>query len=89
MAEELTKLAQVMQTSESDVLVRLFKLASMIREYGLYGVPTLEGNQLGIYMHNTQEVHKINIECPAQRNHKPPAAATTTQEYKKPPSQLN
>jgi hypothetical protein len=71
MADELTQLAQVMQTNESDVLLRLIKIAHMIREFGLYGVPTPDGNQLGIYVRRTQEVHKINLECPAQKNHHP------------------
>lgn len=85
MADELTQLAQVMQTNESDVLARLIKIAHMIREFGLYGVPTPDGNHLGIYVRKTQEVHKINLECPAQKQHPPAAPA----EAGKPPSSLN
>jgi hypothetical protein len=86
MAEELTLLAQAMQTNESDVLARLIKIARMIREFGLYGVPTPDGNQLGIYIRNSQEVHKINLECPAQQNHRPPPPPPGGD---KPPSHLN
>jgi hypothetical protein len=85
MADELAQLAQVMQTNESDVLVRLIKIAHMIREFGLYGVPTPDGNYLGIHVRKTQEVHKVNLECPAQKQH-PPVDPTGEG---KPPSRFN
>jgi hypothetical protein len=86
MADEIAKLAQAMQTSEQDVLVRLIKLAKMIREFGLYGVPTPDGNHLVIHLQKTGENHLVHLECPAQQNHHP---ASPTKPADKPPSHLN
>lgn len=84
--EEVTKLSQAMRTSEPDVLLRLIKLAKLINDFGLYGVPTPDGNYLGIYVRKTGEIHRVNMECPAQVDHHPPSPAPTP---RKPPSILN
>lgn len=86
--EELTRLAKAMQTSEQDVFLRLIKLAKLIHDFGLYGVPTPDGNYLGIHIRKTGEVHRVNLECPAQANHRPPQTPQTPPTPKKPPTSL-
>ena len=88
--EAVASMARAMQVSEQDALLRLVKIAKLIHEFGLYGVPTPDGNYLGIHVRKTGEVHRVNLDCPAQVHHKPPQQAppVPTPPFK-PPTILN
>jgi len=66
LAEGLEGLASEMQTNVHDVLIRMLKIANVIRSEKLYGIPSVSGNYLGVANHKTNEFLRINLDCPVK-----------------------
>jgi len=62
----LEGLAADMQTNVHDVLIRMIKIANIIRTEKLYGIPSVSGNYLGVSNHKTNEFLRINLDCPTK-----------------------
>ncbi len=56
-------LAADMQTNVHDILIRMIKIANVIRVEKLYGIPSVSGNYLGVTNRKTNEFLKINLDC--------------------------
>jgi len=65
-ASILEGLAVDMQTNVHDVLIRMIKIANIIRVEKLYGIPSVSGNYLGVSNHKTNEFFRINMDCPTK-----------------------
>ena len=66
LAANIEGLAQDMQTNVHDILIRLIKIANIIRVEKLYGIPSVSGNYLGVANHEKNEFLRINLDCPVK-----------------------
>ena len=64
LANEFILAAREMKIQEPDLMVILIKLIKIIRENGLYGMPSVSGSQLG-FTEKGKTFTNINIDCPA------------------------